>query len=110
MTLAMELSPDEEVRLIAAARREGLAPGELARRLVVAHLPPITANGGEQEAAGAEAKRAADTASEAADGEDELNWEAWTSVPPRRRTGTIRAKLQHSGRAGPMPADDPWAK
>jgi hypothetical protein len=41
MTLMVELSPDEEVRLAVAAQRAGLAPAELARRLVVEHLQSV---------------------------------------------------------------------
>jgi hypothetical protein len=49
MTLTLELDPNEEVRLAAAARREGLAPAELARRLVVEHLPSVAENSAEEE-------------------------------------------------------------
>ena len=110
MTLTIELDPEEEVRLATAARQEGLAPAALARRLVVEHLPSVAGNGEEQEAADTKAKQPASDCPKAADTEDALDWDAWTSTPPRRRTGTIRAKPQHAGRARPMPADDPWAE
>ena len=42
MTLTIELNPVEEAQLTAAAYQAGLAPAELARRLVTAHLPPAT--------------------------------------------------------------------
>ena len=41
MSLMLELDPDEEVRLEAAARQKGLEPAELARKLVTEHLPPV---------------------------------------------------------------------
>lgn len=44
MTLTIELTPTEEAQLTAAARQAGLAPRELARQLVTAHLPPVTAD------------------------------------------------------------------
>ena len=40
MTLIIDLSPAEEVRLRAAAQQEGIAPAELVRKLVREHLPP----------------------------------------------------------------------
>ena len=40
MTLTINLTPAEEVRLCAAAQQEGIAPAELARKLVTEHLPP----------------------------------------------------------------------
>ena len=42
MTLTIELSRNQEERLEAAARRQGLAPEELARKLFDEHLPPVT--------------------------------------------------------------------
>jgi hypothetical protein len=42
MTLTIELTPTEEARLTAAARQAGLAPTELARKLVTEHLPAAT--------------------------------------------------------------------
>lgn len=39
MTLTIELNTDEEARLAEVARQKGLAPAELARRLVLEHLP-----------------------------------------------------------------------
>jgi hypothetical protein len=47
MTLIIELTPTEEARLTAAARQAGMAPTELARQLVTAHLPIVTAGGPE---------------------------------------------------------------
>lgn len=41
MTLTIELTPTEEARLTAAARQAGLAPTELARKLVTEHLPLV---------------------------------------------------------------------
>jgi hypothetical protein len=40
MTLTIELNATERARLTAAAKEEGLAPEEMARRLVTSHLPP----------------------------------------------------------------------
>lgn len=40
MTLTINLTPAEEARLRAAAQHEGIAPAELARKLVTEHLPP----------------------------------------------------------------------
>ena len=42
MTLTIELTPTEEAQLTAAARLAGLAPTELARKLVMEHLPAAT--------------------------------------------------------------------
>jgi hypothetical protein len=42
MTLTIQLEPDEEARLAAAARREGLDPASLVRKLMIEHLPPVT--------------------------------------------------------------------
>lgn len=39
MTVTIELTPAEEARLSVAARREGIAPAEAARKLVTEHLP-----------------------------------------------------------------------
>jgi hypothetical protein len=36
----IELSPDEQARLAAAAKREGMTPAELARKVLTDHLPP----------------------------------------------------------------------
>ena len=47
MTLVIELSPEEEARLAAAAEREGLLPSELARKLVTQNLPPTPPGGAE---------------------------------------------------------------
>src|SRR5438445_491108 len=49
MTLTIELNPDEELRLAAAARHAGVDPAELARRLVVEHLPSIMGSGDEED-------------------------------------------------------------
>jgi hypothetical protein len=43
MTLMIELSPDEQARLAAAAKQEGVAPAELARKVLTDHLPPLGA-------------------------------------------------------------------
>lgn len=42
MSLTIELDLAEETRLTAAAKQEGVAPEELARRVLAAHLPPLT--------------------------------------------------------------------
>ena len=39
MTLTIELTPEQESRLAAVARQKGLAPAQLAQRLVTEHLP-----------------------------------------------------------------------
>lgn len=41
MSLTVELDPAEEARLAAAAEREGVPTAELARRVLVEHLPPV---------------------------------------------------------------------
>ncbi|SRR5258708_17977951 len=41
MTLIIELNPVEEERISAAAEREGIAPSELAKRVLATHLPQI---------------------------------------------------------------------
>ncbi len=41
MILTIELTPTEESQLTAAAHHVGLAPAELARQLVTAHLPAV---------------------------------------------------------------------
>lgn len=41
MTLAIDLTPTEELRLHAAAHLEGIAPAELVRKLLTEHLPPV---------------------------------------------------------------------
>lgn len=51
MTLTLDLDPNEEIRLAGAARREGLVPAELARRLVVEHLPSVIENDEEEDPA-----------------------------------------------------------
>jgi hypothetical protein len=40
MTLTIDLTPAEEARLAAAARRAGEAPADVIRKLVTKHLPP----------------------------------------------------------------------
>jgi hypothetical protein len=40
MTLTIELTPELEAHLTAVARREGLAPAEVVKKLVTEHLPP----------------------------------------------------------------------
>lgn len=40
MTLTITLTQEEEVRLRAAAQKEGIDPADLVRKLVTAHLPP----------------------------------------------------------------------
>ena len=42
MTLTIELSAAEQARLAAAARQEGMAPAELARRVLAENLPPLS--------------------------------------------------------------------
>ena len=44
MTLTIELTPIEEAQLTAAARLAGMAPTELARKLVTEHLPAATSD------------------------------------------------------------------
>jgi hypothetical protein len=45
MTVTIELNGDEAARLTAAARHEGVELAELARKLVVEHLPTVTQDG-----------------------------------------------------------------
>ena len=40
MTLVIDLTPEEEARLRAAAQRQGMDAAELARRTLAEHLPP----------------------------------------------------------------------
>ncbi len=42
MALTIELTPEQETQLAAAARREGVAPEELARRFVTDQLSTVT--------------------------------------------------------------------
>jgi len=42
MTLTIDLTPAEEARLAAAARRAGLNPTEAARKVLTANLPPAS--------------------------------------------------------------------
>lgn len=42
MTLTINLTPAEERQLRVAAQQEGIAPAELARKLVTEHLPPVS--------------------------------------------------------------------
>jgi hypothetical protein len=39
MTLNIELTPEQEARLVAIARREGIDPAEVVKKLVAEHLP-----------------------------------------------------------------------
>lgn len=41
MSLTIQLSPDEQARLDAAARQEGMVPEELAHKVLTEHLPPL---------------------------------------------------------------------
>lgn len=41
MTLTIELSAEQETRLAAFARQEGLEPGDVLKKLVEEHLPPL---------------------------------------------------------------------
>jgi len=41
MTLIIELTPEQESRLVAVALREGLAPAEVVKKLVEEHLPSL---------------------------------------------------------------------
>jgi hypothetical protein len=41
MSVVIELSPDEQARLAAAAEQEGVAPAELARKVLTKHLPAL---------------------------------------------------------------------
>ncbi len=41
LTIQIELNPDEEARLRAAARRNGVEPAECARQVLTEHLPPV---------------------------------------------------------------------
>ena len=43
MTLQIELTPEQEGRLTAAARKKGVAPAHLAQQLVADHLPRVDA-------------------------------------------------------------------
>lgn len=51
MTLTIDLTLAEEARLVAAARRAGLAAAEVARKLVTEHLPPTEGEGDARNAA-----------------------------------------------------------
>ena len=41
MTLHLELTPEQEARITAAARQQGIGPEELALKLLEAHLPTL---------------------------------------------------------------------
>ncbi len=41
MTLTIELTPEQESRLAVLARREGLEPADVVKKLVEEHLPPL---------------------------------------------------------------------
>jgi hypothetical protein len=45
MTLTIELTPEQENRLQAAAERRGLEPAEYAQRLLAENLPELPATG-----------------------------------------------------------------
>ncbi len=45
MTLTIELGPEEEARLMAAARRAGLAPAVVAQKVLAEHLPLFPEDG-----------------------------------------------------------------
>jgi len=60
MTLRIELTAQQEARLVAAAREEGLAPAELAQRLLADRLPAVpVVNGGAREGTSDDAERGA---------------------------------------------------
>jgi hypothetical protein len=48
MALTIELTPEQEAQLAAAAKKEGLDPAEFARKLVTEHLP-LTVVGDEED-------------------------------------------------------------
>ena len=41
--------------------------------------------------------------------EDRLDWDAHIPIASKRRSGSIRVKLDYGGRGKPTPADNPWA-
>jgi hypothetical protein len=43
------------------------------------------------------------------DEEEILDWDAWITPPPPRRSGSIKVKLVYRGRSKPIPMMDPWA-
>jgi hypothetical protein len=45
MTLTIQLDEVEQARLDAAAKQEGMAPAELARKVLTDHLPPLATHG-----------------------------------------------------------------
>ncbi len=47
MTLTIDLTPEQEAQLAAAAKQNGLDPAALANKLVTEHLPEVTRKGGE---------------------------------------------------------------
>ena len=51
MTLTIDLTPAEEARLTAAARRAGVEPADVMRKLVTEHLPPTETEGDPRNAA-----------------------------------------------------------
>jgi hypothetical protein len=51
MTLTIDLTPEEEARLIAIARQKGVAPQECARQLLTEHLPGLTSNSAREDPA-----------------------------------------------------------
>ncbi len=42
MTLHIDLTPEQEARIHAAAHQNGIAPAEVVKRLVEEHLPPLS--------------------------------------------------------------------
>ena len=49
MSITIELAPDQEARLAAAAKGQGLDPAALATRLVTEHLPPVAEHAEQQD-------------------------------------------------------------
>jgi hypothetical protein len=41
MTLTIELTPEQEARLAAAAERSKIAPAEFVQNIIAEHLPPL---------------------------------------------------------------------
>ncbi|MFN3649768.1 MAG: hypothetical protein ACK47B_09310 [Armatimonadota bacterium] len=96
MSLTIELSPEEQARLADAASREGLAPEELARKLLCEHLAPAAEGSPPDDPTLAlfrqwEAEGAARTADEAR-GENEL-WEQFQTNVNETRAALGMRKL-----------------
>lgn len=49
MTLIIDLTPEEEARLEAAALQKGVAPQECVRQLLAAHLPDLIYKGAQED-------------------------------------------------------------